>query len=173
MWFFNSKGGLGCLIILLVVGFVAFFLCAIEIPLTPEQKAAQDTEKAENDERSAAWEMAEHFVSVFLKYPDDSEFLGVPDFGRTEPIDGIRHWGVTGKVKAANAFGIKLTHTYFVELYKKGDKWYPRAVKIDGKEVVFRDEPPAEPTLTRTHRKSWQTRRCNPFLTCLFWWAKT
>jgi hypothetical protein len=84
--------------------------------------------------------MAERFVKQFLKYPDDAEFIIRPDVGRTKPIGGIYYWVIDGKVKAANAFGAKLTRSYSVEIYKKGDSWHPRAVTIDGEQLFFAEQ---------------------------------
>lgn len=56
--------------------------------------------------------LAKEAVLSRLKYPDDSEFAWFPDCGKT--ADG--RWVVKGKVKAANAFGAKLTHSYGVIL---------------------------------------------------------
>ena len=66
-----------------------------------------------------------------LKFPKDAEFVGYPVVMKGK--DG--NWGVSGDVKAANAFGAKLTHEYVVVLScdAKRKTWTVETVLYDGK----------------------------------------
>jgi hypothetical protein len=140
---------IGCLTVIVVFGVILAFSSSgsrkaeeqRREALTPEQRAAEDKAKAEAEKAGDKYEamvMAERFAKAFLKYPDDAEFVPGQDAGLTDTINGQRHWVIDGKVKAANALGAKLTHTYSVQLYYKGNGvWQPRAIAIDDEQVFY------------------------------------
>jgi Ni/Co efflux regulator RcnB len=160
----KSESDCSALVLTLIVS--AFIACVVACgggDVTPQQRAAEEqrrasltpaqreaenkarqeaesrrTEREKEGDQSGAETMAPEFVKRCLKFPDDAEFDWADSAVLTEPINGQRHWLVSGKVKAANALGAKLTHAYCVQLYHKGDGvWQPRSVIIDGEQVFF------------------------------------
>jgi len=85
--------------------------------------------------------MAERFVRSHLKYPDDAEFVMALERDCGEMyVEGKHFWLVKGKVKAANAFGARLTTRYGIALRKSAPStWRPALIKLDG-EIVYVDE---------------------------------
>lgn len=82
----------------------------------------------------------QQIMKRLLKYPDDAEF----QWGATAAKQKNGLWGVVGKVKAANGFGNKLTHTYVVmlELIDADKKtWKLRGAQL-GDEVLFTSSDP-------------------------------
>lgn len=127
-----------------------------------EAEAKRKEQEKQGDE-SEAKVMAEEFVKKSLKYPDDAEFnqWGTDqDAGLTEPINGQRHWVVDGKVKAANALGAKLTHTYKVQLYRTGGKsnWALVGLWIDGEQKFWKEPTASAPIrgTTQQPKDEWR-----------------
>jgi len=110
-------------------------------PQSPEEKEAVGQQRVSEATDGTWWDAcaaAERLVRAQLQHPDDAEFIMAleRDCTRTAPVKGQRHWIVTGKVKAANGFGAKLTIPYGIQLYKSGSTWQAEMVKLDG-EIVF------------------------------------
>jgi hypothetical protein len=80
---------------------------------------------------------AREAVKLHLKWPDDAEFPGGEEVSQVRGKPG--YFNVTGKVKAANGFGIKLTSPFVAEvrLHSKATKeWRYHYVELKG-EVLY------------------------------------
>jgi hypothetical protein len=87
---------------------------------------------------------ANEWVRDCLKSPNDTAFEEVTA-GKTDEVEGKRHWVVKGKVTAPDGSGAKLTHYYEAHVFYGDDKqWKLWEVKIDGKVIPGKAEKNAK-----------------------------
>ena len=125
-----QKGcGIGCLL-LIVLFFVVPWLSSLGEKSTPQKSDQQPSLQTK------AITIAERTVREYLKFPDDSEFLGSCCMDEVSEHGTL---GVFGKVETHNSFGVKLTLTYMVVVIYRNGNLEVESVMIDGK-VVYANE---------------------------------
>lgn len=116
-----------------------------EIARSEARRKAEEAKRTVGNEFDAQI-FAEEVVKQSLKYPEDAQFnpgfLNVPE---TRYIRLVEAWYVEGTVKAANAFGARLTQKYQAIVYLTGSTWKADIVVI-GDEVVFHSADGASPS---------------------------
>jgi len=121
--------------VLLVLGMAMFLACGGAATSSVNYGSSGDV-STEID----ACAKGQMIMKRLLKYPDDAEF----QWGARAAKQPNGLWGVVGKVKAANGFGNKLTHTYVVmlELTDAEKKtWKLRGAQL-GDEVLYTSSEP-------------------------------
>ncbi len=107
-------------------------------PTASGSDAPAPTSKELGDEHEAR-RYGQELVSKYLKFPLDAEFDWFPNVSHLSE----NTWQVQGVVKAKNAFGAQLSHSYrvVVHFYREDEQVYYRAnsVFIDGQLVDVSD----------------------------------
>jgi DNA-binding protein YbaB len=103
-------------------------------------------------------------VRRFLKYPDDASFevpgpaFGLPEAVKDEWNDDRTTCRCSGKVKAKNALGAELTHTWRTFIHLNGDTWELVSCEIDG-EFVYADKQLLSALLAHAGQQAAEERK--------------
>lgn len=131
--------------------------------MSPEERAAEEAQKAEDKARkeqeqaeakakrakdnakdkleTQAKKSSKEYVKKFLKYPLDADFPWL-DYDVWSDDDNV-FFNVSSTVKAKNALGANLTHTWKTSLLRADGKWTLLWCEIDGK-TLYRNEAAKE-----------------------------